>query len=240
DPLPDLGAIDGIMVSGGVGEFVYGRETREFGDTGLALGQSLTAHIDAGRLPWPLMSAVECIRATVLGASACSVQLSGRTGWISSPARLLPRRNLQVLHPRLDLGDDIDPGRIADAIRAHLRAFDAGTGDEDIALAIGWLGLPDYPRLKGLAQGIADGLGDRFGAGRPAYIIIDGDIARSLGAMLTDELQISSDLLVLDGIRLADFDYIDLGRIRMPSQTVPVTIKTLVFRQEGVQKRRTR
>ena len=28
---------------------------------------------------------------------------------------------------------------------------------------------------------------------------------------------------------LMDFDYIDLGRIRLPSNTVPVTIKSLVF-----------
>jgi ethanolamine utilization protein EutA len=38
--------------------------------------------------------------------------------------------------------------------------------------------------------------------------------------------------LVLDGIALRDFDYIDLGRIRMPSHTVPVTIKSLVFSQD--------
>jgi ethanolamine utilization protein EutA len=37
---------------------------------------------------------------------------------------------------------------------------------------------------------------------------------------------------VLDGIALRDFDYIDLGRIRMPSHTVPVTIKSLVFSQD--------
>jgi ethanolamine utilization protein EutA len=35
--------------------------------------------------------------------------------------------------------------------------------------------------------------------------------------------------LVLDGIALWDFDFIDLGRVRMPSFTVPVTIKSLVF-----------
>jgi ethanolamine utilization protein EutA len=37
---------------------------------------------------------------------------------------------------------------------------------------------------------------------------------------------------VIDGIALRDFDYIDLGRIRMPSCTVPVTIKSLVFSQD--------
>ena len=31
---------------------------------------------------------------------------------------------------------------------------------------------------------------------------------------------------------LRDFDYIDLGRIRMPSYTVPVTIKSLVFSED--------
>ena len=33
-------------------------------------------------------------------------------------------------------------------------------------------------------------------------------------------------------LALRDFDYIDLGRIRMPSGTVPVTIKSLVFSQD--------
>jgi ethanolamine utilization protein EutA len=31
-------------------------------------------------------------------------------------------------------------------------------------------------------------------------------------------------------VLLRDFDYIDLGRIRLPSFTVPVTIKSLLFR----------
>jgi len=34
---------------------------------------------------------------------------------------------------------------------------------------------------------------------------------------------------VLDRISVSDFSYVDLGRIRLPSHTVPVTIRTLVF-----------
>src|ERR1700730_16045381 len=34
DPIGELGRIDGIMFSGGVGEYVYGRESRDFGDMG--------------------------------------------------------------------------------------------------------------------------------------------------------------------------------------------------------------
>ena len=33
------------------------------------------------------------------------------------------------------------------------------------------------------------------------------------------------------GVTLRDFDYVDLGQVRQPSGTVPVTIKSLVFGQ---------
>jgi ethanolamine utilization protein EutA len=63
--------------------------------------------------------------------------------------------------------------------------------------------------------------------------MLDGDIAATLGAILRDELTVVVDMLVIDGILLRDFDYIDLGRIRVPSLTVPVTIKSLLFREQG-------
>ena len=66
----------------------------------------------------------------------------------------------------------------------------------------------------------------------PVYVMVDGDIAQTLGAILRDELGVESEILVIDGVVLWDFDYIDLGRIRMPSQTVPVTVKSLVFSED--------
>ncbi len=74
DPIADLGRIDGIMFSGGVGEYVYQREDRDFGDMGPLLGRAISARIEAGAFPWPVLPAGECIRATALGASEYSVQ----------------------------------------------------------------------------------------------------------------------------------------------------------------------
>ena len=99
EPIRDFGRIDGIMFSGGVGEYVYQREDRDFGDMGKRLGRAVRRRVDAGALPWLLLSAGQCMRATALGASEYSVQLSGNTTYISSPGELLPRRNLQVLQP---------------------------------------------------------------------------------------------------------------------------------------------
>jgi ethanolamine utilization protein EutA len=231
DPIPSFGTIDGVMFSGGVGEYVYAREDRDFGDMGRRLGHAIRRRIDAGALPWPLLPAGECIRATALGASEYSVQLSGSTSYISSPGALLPRRNLQVLQPDFACAGDIDSERLAQAIRGHLVAFDVAD-DREVALALRWQGVPAYERLAAFAEGIRRGLAPRIAARQPIFVMLDGDVAHTLGAIMREDLGIESDILVIDGLMLMDFDYIDLGRIRLPSNTVPVTIKSLVFSED--------
>jgi ethanolamine utilization protein EutA len=231
DPIADFGVIDGVMFSGGVGEYVYGRENRDFGDLGRRLGRAVRRRVDAAALPWPLLPAGECIRATALGASEYSVQLSGNTSYISAPGALLPRRNLQVLQPDYLPAGTIDPDNVAAAIRRHVTAFDIDP-DREVALALRWQGPPSYERLAGFAEGIRRGLAERIDRGQALFIMLDGDVAQTLGAILREELEVVSEILVIDGLALMDFDYIDLGRIRLPSNTVPVTIKSLVFSED--------
>src|SRR5215475_14573291 len=232
DPIADFGWLDGIMFSGGVGEYVYGREDRDFGDLGRRLGCAIRQRIDAGALPWPLLPAGECIRATALGASEYSVQLSGNTSYISAPGALLPRRNLQVLQPDYVCEESIDADKLTKAIRAHFTAFDLIEGEGEVALALRWQGAPSYERILAFAEGIRHGLATTIERKKPLYIMLDGDVAQTLGAILREELLVESEILAIDGLVLRDFDYIDLGRIRMPSFTVPVTIKSLLFSED--------
>jgi len=232
ETLPDLARVDGVMFSGGVAEYVYQRETRDFGDLGRLLGLALRRRLDAGALPWPLLPPGECIRATALGASEYSVQLSGNTIYISDPGALLPKRNLQVLQPAYACAERVDADALARAIREHFTAFDLVEGESDAALALRWEGAPSYERVAAFAQGVRRGLAGTIAKGKPVYIMLDGDIAQTLGAILRDEMGVESEMLVIDGVVLWDFDYIDLGRIRMPSQTVPVTVKSLVFGED--------
>jgi ethanolamine utilization protein EutA len=232
DPIAELGRIDGVMFSGGVGEYVYGRESRDFGDMGKLLGAAIAQRLAQGALPWPLLPAGECIRATAVGASEYSVQLSGNTIYISSPGDLLPRKNLQVLQPPYACREDIDPQELARAIRGHFTSFDLEEGESEVALAFRWAGAPAYPRIAAFAQGIVQGMPRTIASGKPLYIVLDGDIAQTLGAILREELKLENEILVIDGVTLWDLDYIDLGRIRLPSHTVPVTIKSLVFSED--------
>jgi ethanolamine utilization protein EutA len=232
EPIAELGPIDGIMFSGGVGEYVYGRESRDFGDMGRRLGLAVRRRLDANALPWPLLPAHECIRATALGASEYSVQLSGNTSTITNPGALLPRRNLQVLQAPYVCAELIDPEQLASAIRGHFTAFDLTEGETEVALALRWLGAPSHERIFAFAQGIVRGMAQTIAHKKPLYIMLDGDIAQTLGAILREELHVESHILCIDGVVLWDFDYIDLGRIRLPSMTVPVTIKSLVFSED--------
>ncbi len=229
DPIVDWGQIDGVMFSGGVAEYVYGREERDFGDLGRRLGHAIARRVAAGALPWQLLPAGECIRATALGASEYSVQLSGNTCFISDRGELLPRRNLQVIQPPYECPELIVAEDVARAVKTHRRAFEVDNNDREIALSFHWRGSPAYERMRAFAEGLVLALEDMIAAGKPLFIVLDGDIAQSLGHILKDELEVPVGVLVIDGVVLWDFDYIDLGKIRLPSLTVPVTIKSLVF-----------
>jgi len=67
DPLREAGAIDVVSFSGGVSEYIYGRESGSFGD----LGPLLAAEIRNRVTDWgkSLERPLQGIRATVIGAS---------------------------------------------------------------------------------------------------------------------------------------------------------------------------
>jgi ethanolamine utilization protein EutA len=232
DPLPPLEQLGGIMFSGGVGEYVYRREARDFGDLGKLFGEAVRDRLDQGVLPWTLLPPGECLRATVLGASEYSVQLSGNTTFVSEPRVLLPRKNLQVVPLPLALEDQIDPAEVAQSLRQSFLRHDLIEGDQDNALSLRWTGQPSFERLAALAEGLLSAIPRTLAAGRPVYVLADGDIAMTLGHLIKDDPRVTGEVLVIDGITLWGFDFIDLGRIRMPSLTVPVTIKSLVFSED--------
>jgi len=229
DPIAKLEAVDGVIFSGGVSEFFYARENRDFGDLGRRLGKALRRRVDSGELPWTPLPDSQGIRSTALGGSEFTAQLSGNTGYISDPDTLLPRRNLQVVRPDFEFTDTFEVDGLAASIRGHLERFDLNDADAEIVLAFHWAGRPEYRRIRALAEAIRRGMTERIARGKPIYAILDADIAMNLGAILREDFQLENEVLIIDGLALWDFDYIDLGRMRLPSRTVPVTIKSLVF-----------
>jgi ethanolamine utilization protein EutA len=238
EPISHMENIDSVIFSGGVSEFIYRREDRDFGDLGGKLGRALRKRIDAAVLPWKLLSDSQGIRSTALGCSEFTAQLSGNTVYISDPDALLPRRNLKVIRPDFEFRENFDADDLAGAIGRHMLRFDLVHSDANMVLAFHWEGAPQFRRIREFAEGIRLALADRIARGLPIYVVLDADIALNLGAVLHEELGIGSEVMVIDGLALWDFDSIDLGGLRMPSYTVPVTIKSLIFGEMQIEQRR--
>ncbi|AFP30221.1 ethanolamine ammonia-lyase reactivating factor EutA [Marinobacter sp. BSs20148] len=231
DPIPDdlLRRSKSVVFSGGVAEFIYHREERDFGDLGGRLGDALRQRVDSGYLPWNLLPDSQGIRSTALGASEYSTQLSGNTCYATDYDALLPKRNIPVLRPEFEFSDSFSAQELGAKLRQHIEAFEIDATSNDLVLAFHWDGTPEYKRMRALAEGILYGAEAHIAGGKPLYIVLDADIALNLGTILREDLNITNDILVIDGVALSDFDYIDIGRIRRPSNTMPVTIKSLIF-----------
>ena len=81
-------------------EFIYGNESKKFGDLGPLLAAEIRARIE--KLGVPIEPSIEGIRATVVGASQYTVQLSGSTIYVA-PLDAVPLRNVPVIAPALPL-----------------------------------------------------------------------------------------------------------------------------------------
>ena len=227
DGLPAGAAPDIVTFSGGVSEYIYGREARSYGDLGPALAQAVLARVRAWgpRIEQPEQG----IRATVVGASQYTVQVSGSTIFVEPPGTL-PLRNLPVITPALPLGGEtLDADAIADAVRAALRRLDLHDGEQPVALCYRWAGSATFWRLDAFCRGVALGLAAVLARGGPLVLVGDGDIGGLVGIHLHAELKLAQPVISIDGIVLQEFDYIDIGALLDTSGAVPVVIKSLVF-----------
>src|SRR5919109_4890847 len=211
-PLSGPKNYDAVIFSGGVGEYIYGKESKSFGDIGAPLGKALERYISNGDLIWPLAPARECIRATVIGAAQHTVQVSGNTIYRSNDD-LLPQKNLQVLRPAVDLSGDIEAATVAQAILDHFQIFDLEEGKADVALVFRWGGLPKATRIAAFCRGLLEGLPETLRSGKRNYLDFCPNLGGSGGIILKQEFGLNNDFLCIDGIALRDFDFIDLGRM---------------------------
>jgi len=227
DPLTSRLPIAQVTFSGGVAEFIYGRETAAFGDLGAQLADEIRARVGAAGVR--LEPSNEGIRATVIGASQYTIQLSGSTIYVS-PLDALPLRNVPVIAPALPLDQDtIEPAAIARAITGMLKRLDLAEGESPVAVFVPWRGSATYQRLDAFCRGVVEGLRSVLARGHPLLLAGDGDVGGLLGIHLREDMRIKNPIVSIDGLELKEFDYIDIGAMLESSGAVPVVIKSLIF-----------
>jgi ethanolamine utilization protein EutA len=222
--------IEAIMVSGGVADYVYGRQDSPEGSFDLRhgdIGPLLGLKIRQGLLAegYRLLVPTETIRATVIGAGARTVEVSGSTIMVDDA--LLPLKNIPVAMPFTDgIGDDKEA--IAAAVTRSLSSFYEDGRLEPLAIGIACDGYLSFAAVRTLAEGLAEGMNPLRQAGFPLIVIVEADLGKVLGQSLK-AIRPEAALLCIDQVQVKEGDYIDIGRSLAGGTVVPVVIKSLVF-----------
>ena len=228
---PDLAStepIAALVFSGGVSEYIYETETRDFGDLAIPLAAAVRRRIADRELPAPVSPATERIRATVIGASQFTVQLSGNTLSISDVG-LLPYRSVPVLLSTLAEDRDVEADEVREMIGRAFNRLDLEEGEQPVALAFDWEGLPRYAQLRKIAEGVVAAVPRTLAAGGPIILVFTGDYAKLVGETVAKDLRVANPIVSIDNLVLQEFDYIDIGEMIYPAHVVPVVVKSLVF-----------
>lgn len=218
--------VDRICFSGGVADCfdTLAGNTVSYGDIGIFLGHSirdgLLAHM------FPHIQSAETIRATVVGAGTYTTSISGST--IACAEKLFPIKNVPVL--KLDEREQTwcwsgEQGFLSERVRWFLKQC----GSDILILAMTGERDPDYVALTRLTDYLVRELDESLPPGQPVLIVLEEDMAKALGLLLEKQLAGRRLVACIDGIRVEQGDYVDMGKPIMGGLVIPVIIKTLLF-----------
>ncbi|HAZ8606107.1 TPA: ethanolamine ammonia-lyase reactivating factor EutA [Escherichia coli] len=207
-----------ITLSGGVGE-CYRHQPADpfcFADIGPLLATALHDHprLREMNVQFP----AQTVRATVIGAGAHTLSLSGSTIWLEGVQ--LPLRNLPVAIP-------IDETDLVSAWQQALIQLDLCPKTDAYVLALP-ASLPvRYAAVLTVINALVDFVA-RFPNPHPLLVVAGQDFGKALGMLLRPQLQ-QLPLAVIDEVIVRAGDYIDIGTPLFGGSVVPVTVKSLAF-----------
>jgi len=217
-------SIDEYIFSGGVAELIYGGNGIH-NDMGQFLADKINLLIP--KLASPVIEPLNKIRATVIGAGAHSLSISGSSGFMDDklefPIINVPVINVDVEESKLSVQ------HVVSKINSSFQRFDLREGKETVALYFKDPVSNSYPKVELFAKSIEAALPNSIDNKIPIILIFETDIACSVGNVIRRETGLKTNLLTLDELDLKEGDWIDIGKPLTGNQVFPVTVKSLVF-----------
>jgi ethanolamine utilization protein EutA len=224
DDLNFPGRIDEYSFSGGVAELMYGANG-VYDDMGPILAKKI--NLLTPRLTAPVIEPANKIRATVIGAGAYSLSISGSSGFMDENLSF-PIRNVPVIRVDVDRSR-LSVEHVTSQINVSYQRFDLNEGEDIAALYFKDTFRASYPELELLARSVEAALPNSIARKLPIILIFEKDIACGAGNVIRRETSLKTNLLSLDELILKEGDWIDIGEPLVAGQVFPVTVKSLVF-----------
>jgi len=217
-------SIDEYSFSGGVAELIYGGNGN-YPDIGQILAEKINSL--TFKLASPIIEPENKIRATVIGAGAYSLSISGSSGFMDDKLSF-PIKNVPVI--RVDVErSKLSVEHVVSQIHVSFQRFDLNEGEEIAALYFKDPVRASYPKLELFAKAIEAAFTNSIKTNMPIILIFEKDIACSVGNVIRRETTLKNNLLSLDELILEEGDWIDIGEPLVAGQVFPVTVKSLVF-----------
>ncbi|GAU75895.1 ethanolamine ammonia-lyase reactivating factor EutA [Fusibacter sp. 3D3] len=218
--------IEAVFFSGGVADCMI--ETTKpwhtYGDIGFLLGESIRIAFEKTKVK--AVHADETIRATVIGAGTHTTDISGST--IHYDRALLPIQNIPIIR-LTELEEKSDSKARVEAITSRVKWFISQSDQSLMALSLRGHKSYGFDALQALASDIVKGMRAVIEAKLPLIILVDQDLAKSLGLSIRGNLSPEYPVICIDSVSVDNGDYIDIGVPVADGQVVPVIIKTLLF-----------
>ncbi|CAA0117152.1 Uncharacterised protein [BD1-7 clade bacterium] len=218
---------DAVFLSGGVGACYYQSTTapiaaHQFNDVGPLLAEELmkNAQLNGENIMVP----IQTLRATVIGAGAYSLSLSGSTIWLKTAD--LPIRNVPVVHPNIDWQSEA-PAVCEETLTAANR-MDLDLINDRYAISLDASMPMTYTAVLRASEQLAEFYQRHGNRKAPALLVVQNDIGKVLGMEL-GPLLAPQELAVIDEVVTHDGDYIDIGESYFGGEIVPLTVKSLAF-----------
>ena len=140
-----------------------------------------------------LEPSIEGIRATVVGASQYTIQLSGSTIYVAPlDARAAAQRAGDRAGAAARRRRRSTPRRSRARSQAMLKRLDLADGEQPVALFVPWQGSATFQRLDAFCRGVVDGLTGVLSNGHPLVLAGDGDVGGLLGIHLHEEMKLAN------------------------------------------------